>query len=391
MDRLSEDIAAAEDRYARIIESTMEARQRRDSLAGEVMALYSERARLIEEISALRVSALELKFSPPAGPPPVPATLPPAIPPVLRPARTALSSAGALWSARAQSTAKPRNDSFGSGAHITWRQNEDRFRLTPTDDGVLAAVSDGAGASGLFCGAWAETLVGQLPATPLESLKAFNDWLDPFCLEFHTTHARHSKSDAAKHSKFVREGSCATLTVCWLRFSGSRAVLHWLGYGDSPLLVFDRSGGEPELIAGHPGSLGAFDRDPQLLNWKDMPDPGSLKTGSLPLPARATVILASDGIGQFTLLRALAAQRGGNGTLGAEFRRLETNGNGRLGTAVKSHAARAPQSFAAELAALGAALESESAFAALVASRCEEGLLANDDSTLIMIEIGSGC
>jgi hypothetical protein len=396
-DRLCEDIAAAEDRYAQIVESTMEARRRRDVLAGEVMVLYSERARLIEEISALRMSVLELKVAPPPAPSPVPVAPPEvrkaAAAPVPRPSlppRTASFSISPPWAAQGQSSAKPRNDSFGSGPHITWRHNEDRFRLSEIAGGVLAAVSDGAGASGLFCGAWAETLVGQLPATPIDSLKAFNDWLDPFCLEFHTTHARQSKNDAAKHSKFIREGSCATLVVCWLRFSGDKAFVHWLGYGDSPLLVFDRSGREPLLIAGHPDSLGAFDRDPHLLNWKDMPDPGSLKTGVIPLPARATVVLASDGIGQFMLLRYLAAQREGVGALGAEFRRLEAGGDGRLAAAVKAHAARPASSFSAELSTLRTSLETETGFAALVAARCEDGLLANDDSTLIMIDIGTG-
>ncbi len=436
-DGLVAEIAAAEARHAQVAERTMEARERRQSLAGEVIALCGERAALIERISTLRIAAIELEAStmaaiplpprhmvapaapeamadsvPASEPDPVPEPVP--APPPMVPAepvrcappvddggvaRAMLAAPSgkvvASWLARARTTVKPRNDSYETGARTLWRRSEDRLRLSSSGGGVLAAVSDGAGASGLFCGAWAEELVGRLPAAPLSSIDDLNRWLDGFCLKFRQTTLAQCKSDPPKHSKFVREGSFATLSACWLSADDSGVTAHWLGYGDSPLLVFDRTGNEPELVLAHPVSLAAFDRDPHLLNWMAVPEAQRLSAGKLLLPARATVVLASDGIGQYVMLRHLAAAgRAGSApgaALAKEFAGLAQRGEGRLATAAKAHAARPAASAAEAHAALWASLSDDAGFTALVASRCDEGLLANDDSTVIMIETERGC
>ena len=418
-DELAEEIVAAEARHAQVAERTMEARERRQILAGEVIALCGERAALIERISALRIAAIELEASPSAAlplpsrelmalapPPPTiaaapepPPSPPPPLPPPSAPGagETLTAPSGrvvARWSARARTTVKPRNDSYQTGGQTLWRANEDRIRLTTTPHGLLAAVSDGAGASGLYCGAWAEALVGHLPEAPLGTIGALNAWLDGFCLEFRQSMIARCKADPPKHSKFVREGSCATLATCWLRADDAGVVLHWLAYGDSPILVFDRGADEPDLTLAHPTSLGAFDRDPHLLNWTVLPEARHLCGGTVALPRRATVMLATDGIGQFLMLRHLAAagpaRAPAGGALAEDFRRFAQSGDGRLAAAAKVHAAR-PASGASEVrASVWNSLDSDATFAAMVAARCEEGLLANDDSSVIMIEIEAG-
>ncbi len=432
-DDLAEEIIAAEARHAQVAERTLEAREKRQVLAGEVIALCGERAALIERISALRIAALEMESKPSAARPlPSREMVVPAVPaamseqgaektekPELTGGRRAEAEAEAAakappvpgsalgdslvspsgrvvarWSARARTTVKPRNDSYDSGAQKLWRRSEDRIRLSATGSGVLAAVSDGAGASGLYCGAWAEALLGQLPEAPLCSIDDLNRWLDGFCLEFRQTMIAQCKTNPPKHSKFVREGSFATLAACWFTTDESKVTAHWLGYGDSPILVFDRTEGEAELVLTHPDCLAALDRDPHLLNWTVLPEAQRLRSGAVTLPRRATVMLASDGIGQFLMLRHLAAARSQRtpvgGALSREFRRLVEGGEGRLAAAAKAHAARPGAGVSETQRSTWNSLASDLAFAAMVAARCEEGLLANDDSSLIMIEIDHG-
>ena len=430
-DDLAEEIIAAEARHAQVAERTLEAREKRQVLAGEVIALCGERAALIERISALRIAALEMESKPSvARPLPSREMVAPVTPaamseqsvgvtekPELTDGRHSEADAAAKapplpgsalgdslvspsgrvvarWSARARTTVKPRNDSYDSGAQKLWRRNEDRIRLSATGSGVLAAVSDGAGASGLYCGAWAETLLGRLPEAPLCSIDDLNRWLDGFCLEFRQTMIAQCKTDPPKHSKFVREGSFATLAACWFTTDESKVTAHWLGYGDSPILVFDRTEGEAELVLTHPDCLTALDRDPHLLNWTVLPEAQRLRSGAVTLPRRATVMLASDGIGQFLMLRHLAAARSQRspvgGALSREFRRLVEGGEGRLAAAAKAHAARPGAGVSETQCSTWNSLASDLAFAAMVAAHCEEGLLANDDSSLIMIEIDHG-
>jgi len=402
--QVADEIAAAQARHAQVAECTLEARARRDVLAGEILALCGERAELVERISALRIEAMGRTPDYPAESATA-ALLPAAAVTDIREPDAAVSGAtgrddgeapppalrsdrrAAVWAARAQSTAKPRNDSFDRGDRIVWRGNEDRFRLTESGAGLLAAVSDGAGASGLFCGAWAETLVSRLPGEPLAGIDEINAWMDAFCLDFRAAIAAQTRADRAKHSKFVREGSFATLTACWLAASEDRTEVRWIGYGDSPLLVFDRTGPEPSLIGSHPGTLAAFDRDPQLLNWMTVPSAAGLKSGAILLPPRATVVLASDGIGQFMLLRYLASPAAPAGALAEEFGRLAKAGESRLAGFAKAHAARPPHNFTAELETIRTYLDAGPHFVSAVAKWCEDGLLANDDSTMIMIDI----
>ena len=430
-DDLAEEIVTAESRHAQVAERTMEAREKRQILAGEVIALCGERAALIERISALRIAALELEASPSATQPlPCRKMVEPVLPAVMGdpapeemqelesppppPAEPDAEGAAApvpesdlggsllapsgrvvgKWSARARTTVKPRNDSYESGAQTLWRRSEDRIRFSAAGNGLLAAVADGAGASGLYCGAWAETLVERLPEQPIGTIEELNRWLDGFCLEFRQTMIAQGKGDPPKHSKFVREGSCATLAACWLSADEAGVRAHWLGYGDSPILVFDRSKGEADLVLAHPDGLAAFDRDPHLLNWTVLPDAQRLSGGTVTLPRRATLMLASDGIGQFLMLRHLAAAKPSRspagGALAQEFSRLAQSGSGRLAAAVKAHGARAGAGVSSIQASIWDSLADDAAFAAMVAARCEEGLLANDDSSLIMIEIEHG-
>jgi len=291
---------------------------------------------------------------------------------------------------------KPNNDYFDIDSRRVWRGNEDRVRITEWPDSILAAVADGAGGSGLFCGAWAETLLQHLPMEPLCGWDDLNGWLDGFWEVFRAEYAEQAAADPVRRSKFVREGSCATLMACWLRLDQELgASVHWLAYGDSPFLVFDRSGDGMRLVQHHPPTLNTFDQDPRLLNWKDIPDACDLRTGSMDCPSQATVVLASDGMGQSILLRYLAdrccrhemEKSDPAAGLVREFQVLSEGGSGRLADAARRHLASQVPGFIETLAILRSGLATEESFHDLLQDHHEAGLLPNDDSTLIIIDI----
>ncbi|MFN3076295.1 MAG: hypothetical protein ABT940_05350 [Alphaproteobacteria bacterium] len=302
-----------------------------------------------------------------------------------------------VWSALGQSVAKPKNDVIGDARGQVLRPNEDRFRIATTDNRLLAAVSDGAGSSGLCCGAWAQELVDRLPKTPIGNIRTLDQWMGSFWKSFSEEAKQTVAGQPVKQTKLVREGSCATLTACWLRKDDERVRMRWLGYGDSPFFLFEWHGEEPVLTAFHPTTLAKFDLAPHLLNWKDLPQGANLRVGEVSLPGNATVVLASDGIGQFLILRFLSHLSSSSSedpslnepshSLLAEFRRMLTASDTRMTDAARRHACGSHMPFASVLNTLREGLASEEAFTALVREWNEQGLLANDDATVVLIDI----
>ncbi len=322
---------------------------------------------------------------------------------VLTPSTGAIAAAEAvagelIWTVSGQSAPKPSNDHYEKAEGKVWRKSEDRFRISDTADGLVAAVADGAGSSGMFCGAWAETLVERLPERPVGGLEALNQWIEGFWEDFSTEYKRRAQQDAGKLTKFVREGSYSTLAACWLGKRDGGISLNWLGYGDSPILVFDRDGGEAALSVCYPPTLEAMTRDPHLLNWKDLPRETHTHVGAVDLTKPSTVIVASDGIGQYVLLRYLAARHGGWGADGTgvssaarellgEFGQLLGSGNGNLARLARANSAAAGTGFAGELAGLKRNLDSAEDFQVMTRDLHARGLMPNDDATLIFIDI----
>jgi len=287
-----------------------------------------------------------------------------------------------LWSFRSQSIVKTGNDQYQVNGQQVSRANEDRLRVDP----ALIAVADGAGSSGLFCGPWAETLVKGLPAEPIASLEALDQWLGGLSDGFYRDHEKKLDDQPAKRSKFVREGSYATLAACWFGQDGDDAQAQWLCYGDSMVMIFDRSGDDgPVLMHVSPGDLGALARAPHLLNWKNVPVQTGLECGRMILPAHASVMLASDAVGQYVLLRYLACG-GRDGVLNRQFRSLAETGQGKLAELAQAHVADGPVSFDEEWDIIARALTTEAHFAAWVKHSHDLGLMANDDATLIMLD-----
>ncbi|MBF0248823.1 MAG: hypothetical protein HQL36_12270 [Alphaproteobacteria bacterium] len=220
----------------------------------------------------------------------------------------------------------------------------------------------------------------RLPDSPIAGYEDLNAWMDGFWSDFSQSCKNRPDSNASQRSKFVREGSCATLTACWITRKKTKISLSWLNYGDSPLLIFDRTPKSGlNLLFSAPFNLADMGRDPHLLNWKDLPDAGQLRAGSLDLPERCTVVLASDGIGQFLWLRHLRHTGAVAPGISAPSPRLDD--------AFRAHAAQPPTDFVRELDAVRANLDDEAAFAHMLAAIHAQGLMANDDATLILIDV----
>ncbi len=302
------------------------------------------------------------------------------------------------WPARARMIPKPKNDFLGVEKRAIERRSEDRFRIDKTDDGVLAVVSDGAGSSGLYCGMWAEYIVKHLSDTPIETAEGLDDWMGGFWKEFSDKAKKIAEKHPVKRSKLVKEGSCATMTACWLKQdAGGKVRLDWCAYGDSPMYVFEWEKGFPYLVHCHPLSLALFDMPPHLLNWKDVPRKDQFHHGSMDIGSRMTVVLASDGIGQFVLMKYLAALNH-HGVEGlpdiparkflAEYRAMLVDGNSKMADLARKHADVAGECLAPEFNALRDSLATVDTFTEAVKEWYSVDLMVNDDSTLIMIDLG---
>ena len=334
--------------------------------------------------------------------PPLHETLSVALPIPEEEAFVAHDEQGAMtWSVVGGSTEKPVNDCFKIGDQVVWRKNEDRFRIVEKPEAMFAAVADGAGSSGMFCGAWAEALVERLPEAPLGDLDGLNKWIDGFWQDFSSEFKKQASGDPTKLSKFVREGSCSTLAACWIdkHIDTTAMTLHWLGYGDSPIIIFAGDDDALSLRTAFPHTLAAMESDPHLLNWKDMPKESQLKSGTIVLTGPARIILASDGIGQFVLLRYLAylyARQSMDGKVDmsdqgknmlSEYRQFLNAANGKLAMLTRNHLENLGDGFATELALFRKALQTQSGFSDIIKEHHAKGGLPNDDSTLVIIDI----
>ena len=300
-----------------------------------------------------------------------------------------VSTPGQSWSVHAVSVVKPGNDSYSvsNGADVV-RANEDRWRVTDDGDALLAAVADGAGASGLFCGPWAQALVDRLPTACMDQWQQLDDWLAGVGDSFRQDQQARLGAQSVQRTKFIREGSYATLMAAWLQDCAGQVTLRWLGYGDSMMLVFVPGTDCHCLQQLYPVDWAAIQRSPFLLNWKDIPQRDALAVGQAAVPAGAIVALASDALGQYLLLRYLASPQGRDHPLWGQFQALQT-GDSKLADLAKAHGAQATDDWAQDWDRMRTAMASPADFAQWVQARHRAGLMANDDSTLVVIEIAA--
>jgi len=304
---------------------------------------------------------------------------------------------GDWFQAWAGTVEKPNNDLLvTTSGNLVERNNEDRFRLSCTaDGGIVAGVSDGAGGQGLYCGDWAERLLTRLPQSPIDTDTQLNEWLDSFWEEFQQEFKERARIDPFLFRKFVKEGSYATLAAMWLRPDVNGIKLNALLYGDSALFVWRLADGRPALRIAYPDKATTFLHDPYLLNWQAAAKSEKLEVlVDFAVAPGDTIVMASDGMGQYLLLRSLygtplAEQSEIASQLAQEVEEIRVSHPNKLAVLARAHAQDHGPSFAEEFSVIRQGFGDVEAFAKFIGQRFQKGLLPNDDCTLVIVNIGT--
>lgn len=250
--------------------------------------------------------------------------------------------------------------------------NEDHFRLENP-----IAVSDGAGGAGLFTAEWAEYLCNHLPAMPIETFEALTGWInsiwEPFCNKYQTV-----AEERGIGAKFLSDGSWATLVSIW--FPKGNQSYKWLAYGDSAIFVFDLE--EKSLDFCSVKDINLYTESPYLINWKEDPSPVGFSNGEFILKKNQIVLLASDAMSQYILLKYLIGENSESAK--SQLSMLEASGS-RLSVqlAKMKIASDACDFFSITLPELIESLNSVECFQRLTDKLKQKGFLAFDDYTLL--------
>lgn len=253
--------------------------------------------------------------------------------------------------------------------------NDDACR---TQDGLLAAVADGAGGAGIFTREWAHFLVEHLPTQPILGIDELTQFVGRIWQAFRTEQSsRITRSEIA--SKFLREGSWATLAACWLPSDEQAGLAHWLVYGDSAVLHYRSSTG---YLEGFPDNLKIFEQAPDLINWKSAPNPAGLRVGTFHLESDSVVILCSDALAQYLLLQY--AMESPDTSWGIELDHIRKSPT-KIGAMLENmENTGAFKSLKINLQELKTVLVSESDFSDYLYKLTAAGLLPYDDYTLVL-------
>ncbi len=157
-----------------------------------------------------------------------------------------------------------------------------------------AALSDGAGGTGIAAQYWAATLVENIPEEPIRNIDTLTAWLKPLAIAFFEQQEQ-SLATPYQISKLYQEGASATLAAVWL----VEGYWHFFGYGDSHWFVFSAN---HELSLSLPyQSAEDFLGSTHLLNPISMPSSIPICTATIKQQAGNIYFLASDEIAKHIL------------------------------------------------------------------------------------------
>lgn len=145
-------------------------------------------------------------------------------------------------------------------------ENEDAVNTFESEKEFRIAISDGAGAAGIYCRDWAHFLVAQQPEKPFSKDES-NAWFLGISEEFYLQKYKTiNKSDSFILEKFNTEGSYATVLYVW--FNKTNNQLSYSGIGDTTLFIFRSTQGNYEPILITPiNEQKSIDDFPKLINW----------------------------------------------------------------------------------------------------------------------------
>lgn len=183
-------------------------------------------------------------------------------------------------------------------------ENED-FALIDANhnkSSLFYAVSDGAGGCGVYCKEWAKYLAIKVPKNPqLINQSKSIDWFYKISKGFYEeVIAKQDLSDLVLQRKVFKEGSYATLVVCWIDKNTDK--LFYSSIGDSCLFYFEKQNEIYQLKAiSSLNQQDDIDDSPNLLNW-NIEIKQQLPFDSFEIENDFKLILASDSLSKWILL-----------------------------------------------------------------------------------------
>jgi hypothetical protein len=187
---------------------------------------------------------------------------------------------------------------------ISEDENEDAMNDVESEINFKIAISDGAGAAGIYCKDWANFLVENQPVIPFKSKDNTLEWFLRISKQFYdNNYTKIDKKDPFILEKFNAEGSYATLFYLW--FDKKSKKLNYSGIGDTTLFVFKNINKEyvPVLITpiNEQKSLDDF---PKLVNWNKSLN-YDLTSKEIELMPEDIIILSTDSISRWLIYNLL--------------------------------------------------------------------------------------
>lgn len=173
--------------------------------------------------------------------------------------------------------------------------NEDS--VTANEASSCIAVSDGAGGGGVYADRWSRYLLENLPAGPLRSFEELDKWISDIWEPFYDDcEARASKVGGILLDKFYDEGSFATLVAVWQTSPGQ---CEWIEYGDSVAFCYNPFTKELQHSFT---SLRDFSMPPSLINCKDELARCGFRSGAFQVEEGCLVFCTSDALAHYILM-----------------------------------------------------------------------------------------
>jgi hypothetical protein len=164
----------------------------------------------------------------------------------------------------------------------------------------LLGIADGAGGVGVFCGEWAQHLLGTLPIDGFENIEQVNNWFDSVSEDFYNKTSLIIKSSRPSvEERFTDEGSYSTLSAIWLKDSSFK----YLSVGDSGIFGFKKNEkGCYNLVFLKPfGFQNSINDNPHLVNWSLPLDKKVIFWGEIEKSDVDLIIIASDSLSRFII------------------------------------------------------------------------------------------
>lgn len=186
----------------------------------------------------------------------------------------------------------------------TESENEDYASIYSNKDDTYSMyeITDGAGGSGIFSKEWSKYLSENIPQNPSKfAYDKSEDWFNIVSKGFYEDIiAKQDLSDLILQRKVFKEGSYATLTVCWIdRLSKE---IFTSSTGDSCFFYFEKSNEKYYLKAISSLNLqNEIDEAPNLLNW-NIELKQELPFDSFEIENDFILMLASDSLSKWILL-----------------------------------------------------------------------------------------